>query len=475
MQKQSAESQQIMADLKRPILLLSLSLLVLMVAFFPELNGLHKPYVTSSLMKRELFVVELVFIMTVLLDRDVRFPSPAGLPGWVLVTMMLWLVWTFLAALQAQSHLLALMTYAEHVTLLLFAVALHAMCDRYAWLKPVLLWLIVLGFAAFFVFMLIHYFPSAETFSGRYFITSMTGIGFRNIRHFGYYGGIALLVSIGLASYLSGAGKSLAYAACIIVASLAWMLLFWVGGRGPLVALLVPFPLFLLVVANDANAIKPVMFVLITLVVGALLSYLLPGGYDFHSLLGRFSVTGVEGGAAEAINNLSSNRLTIWRACVEDVMSNPLFGLGQNNYIYGCGDRVAPGSSQPHGSHIQLLLDWGIVGAIFFVAFISWYFRKAYSNLKQAGAAGYVAAISAWGVLMLLVFSAYDGTLFQRYSLMYFVLFLVLAVHPVKSREPAAEQEDNRNIYGALLLFVIMIVAWLATKGYPITPEYITI
>jgi O-antigen ligase len=456
---------------RQPLLVLGLAVLILIVAFFPEIQGLYKPYVGSSLQKRELFVLELAFVILILLNRRISFPDVKQISSGVMIAVGVWLLWSLLAAVNAEFRLLALLTYAEHLALLLFGVSLYALLDRYKWAKEWLLWVILAGFVVYCLFLVAFYFPGIDKLSLHSFITSFIEAGFRHIRHVGYYLAVVLVITTGIG--VARANLRSVRILCGGLSIIAWGLLFWLGGRGPLVALLLTFPLFVYLAGSWANRYQLTLFFVITLVFGAAFSLLIPGGFGIDFLLVRLFPGMGELGGYEYLDRFSSARISIWLACTVDIVNHPFFGLGQNNYGLGCG-REFGGTSQPHGFHIQALLDWGVVGAVSFALFVFMLMKSAYSNVKTQAVQGQIAGTALWGASMLLLFSGYDGILFQRFSLMFFAVFVVLAL-PESKPVSESEKKDGRSVFVVLLLMVVAILLWLSTKGYAISPEYITI
>lgn len=457
----------------RPIFILYAAVLILIVALFAEIQGLHKPYVVSSIYKREVFFLELMFVILVMLDRKVVFPDITKLYRPTVLLCGLWLSWSFFSALSGVNQPLALYTFAEHIVLVLFSISVYSVIQSFKQIDEKIIWLILAGFFVYCVFLFWTHFLGGDV-RRESFAVSLIEVGFRNIRHLGYYLAIVLVVATGVGAGLSIYTGRLSLWISGIVASLAWGLIFWLGGRGPIVSFFVTLP-FVVYLFYDVTQIRKILlFVSVTCLFGALLSWFMPYGYGLDYILSRF-LGSTEVLTSEGIDVTQSGRLKIWAACSNDVIQNPLFGLGQNGYRSGCGSDF-PGSSQPHGFHIQALLDWGVPGALFFALFVVVLLRRAFRESKTSLSAMQRLMIPYWGVLMLLVFSLFDGVLFQRFSLMFFALFLAMTMPvSVNKDQESFTQNDNRVFYLSMLFAVVSIMLFLRLTGYPLTVEYIKI
>jgi O-Antigen ligase len=115
--------------------------------------------------------------------------------------------------------------------------------------------------------------------------------------------------------------------------------------------------------------------------------------------------------------------------------ANPFFGRGLNTFSTYFEFLTGQDNWGPHSYYIALLIETGIVGAILFLAFIVYVFRRL-GVLRRAGralaAAGDVAAARvqplAWGLTAALAGTLAANVFYLTMQMYYFFVFLLLAV-----------------------------------------------
>ena len=133
---------------------------------------------------------------------------------------------------------------------------------------------------------------------------------------------------------------------------------------------------------------------------------------------------------------------------VPDVLaSNPLFGLGLNNFSVYYEFVTGKTNWGPHSFYVALLVETGIVGTVLFAVFLRWIFlrlraaRRVGRALTAARdpAARRVAPL-AWGLTAALVGTLAANVFYLTMSFYYFYGFVVLALAApaVFGRRPAA-------------------------------------
>lgn len=456
---------------KQPIFLIAILILVLIVAFFAEIQALHQPHV-KTLYKRELFFLEIAFVVLVLLSRNITFPYVKRFPGVLVVLAVFWGVWSLFSALDAINPLVALYTYTEHLTLVLFAFSVYALAQKYKNTREILLWIILLGFAVYCLFFGWSYFLVENYNHEIKFASTFDDVGFRNIRHLGYYFAIGLVVATGMGAGLGYYYGKAALWVGVILSVVAWGLLFWAGGRGPLVAFFVSAGVIVFLNGGMRKNRQFITFVIITCFVGACVSLLIPGGYGIDYLLGKFLWMPEDVSALVDVEKTPSKRIEMWLTCLGDIKNNPFLGIGQNNFRYGCGQDF-PMTLHPHGVHVQAPLEWGVPGAIAFFLFGGTLLRQTFLGIKKNQTGESFRLVPLWGVLFLLVASGYDGILYQRYTLMFFVLFVAMMMPDKKDFiSEAACKTNSRVVYYGLLFFVLILLIILAIADFQFIVEY---
>jgi O-antigen ligase len=123
---------------------------------------------------------------------------------------------------------------------------------------------------------------------------------------------------------------------------------------------------------------------------------------------------------------------------IPDVLSsNPLFGLGLNNFSVYYEFVTGRTNFGPHSFYVALLVETGLVGALVFAAFVVWIFRRL-GLARRVGAAlaasrDPVAARVrplAWGLTAALVGTLAANAFYLTMSFYYFFVFALLAISP---------------------------------------------
>jgi hypothetical protein len=454
--------------------------LILILAFFPEIQGLFNVHVSSSIYKREVFLIELLFVIFVIFNKHIKYPEITTAPRVVVVAFSLWVVSSAVSALLSVIGSLSILTYAEHLTHLLFALSVYSFVRKHMFLYKYALIVPVLGFAAYCIFFLFSYLLDSDLSSpgsGRYiFPTSLTEVGFRHIRHFGYYLSIIVVAALGVVHQCQYNFRRPLVLLGLLALTLSWMFMAWIGGRGPFFAI----ALSLLVVAFlfRINEYKALLFTAgVTFIIGTGLSFYLPDtGFGIGYMLQRWFSLRL-GFDVEGLNAFSSSRLMIWKECLSDIAENPYFGVGQNGFLSTCRLRISPAITQPHGFHIQSLLDWGVFGSLFFLtALISLLYYAYKKNNSQYAELSTTRLFVFWSVIMLLVYSSIDGIMFQRYTLAFFAFYMGLLQIDIPKPEYADEmvQTSLGSFPYRILLYIILgIIGYHLIIEVPIIPGYL--
>ena len=123
---------------------------------------------------------------------------------------------------------------------------------------------------------------------------------------------------------------------------------------------------------------------------------------------------------------------------IPDVLSsNPLFGLGLNNFSVYYEFVTGRTNFGPHSFYVALLVETGIVGALVFAAFVVWIFRRL-GLARRVGAALAAARDPvaarvrplAWGLTAALVGTLAANAFYLTMSFYYFFVFALLAISP---------------------------------------------
>jgi O-antigen ligase len=138
------------------------------------------------------------------------------------------------------------------------------------------------------------------------------------------------------------------------------------------------------------------------------------------------------------LGDVSSGRYDLWPIALEGLKKNFLFGRGRGSF-----QRTFLESSQPvlarhpHNAYIEILLDMGVVGSIFFLGFYiflikkGWFIYKKNKDTFESGfALGFILSIIATFL------EAYSGyTFYPRQENFYIWLFLGILMRIEKDQE----------------------------------------
>jgi O-antigen ligase len=121
---------------------------------------------------------------------------------------------------------------------------------------------------------------------------------------------------------------------------------------------------------------------------------------------------------------------------VPDVLaSNPVLGLGLNNFAVYYEFVTGRPEFGPHSFYVATIVETGLVGAALFAAFVIWIFRR----LGAARAIGRALAAAsdplsarlrplAWGMTAALVATLVANVFYLTMTFYYFYVFAVLAI-----------------------------------------------
>lgn len=383
-------------------------LLLLSLLWIPETRVLLQLFLGTeaghtSVMKPLLAGFELLFVAAVLLEnRALRVPRPVSRLG---VPLSLWLSWMLLASLFSNHTAVALLRTGEWLTHALFALALVSYLNRHESKVKEVTDALLIGFLVYTLLYGIFYF----------FYQSMP-LGFDHIRHYGHYVLIALLLSLSISKSELTSPSSIFRIAVLVV---AWTVLFWSGGRGPLLALAVVVSL-LLILRFFSGRRELLTLLAASAAAGFLISVPLSGeDQGIYRIL--HTVTD-----SPDIDTFSSSRISIWHATLPDILSNPIFGLGPEGFVYGAGEYFFP-ILHPHNAILQFLVEWGLPGTIFFLWLLYRIFAPAFISVRAGRGNRYLfPALLAGSVA--LFYSLFTGNLYIPFSVFLFVVVVSILI-----------------------------------------------
>jgi O-antigen ligase len=362
-----------------------------------------------------------------------------------------WLMATMLATLQAVHFFPALVRQAEWFVHLLFGIALWHYLRNVAKARNTLFLLIPAGFlvAGLLVLLEWHIVLPNPVEAGW-----MTGIpGFRHIRHFAYY----LIISLIFGTYFL-VGQRVSRAATILsflFLSFCWGFLFWSGSRGAILAVLGAAPLIFWLFPGQIRK-KLLVWLAASAVLGLLLSLFYrvsdPGlGLFRMSTMVQESVT---------LDQISSGRLAIWSRTLQAAADSLWLGLGPDGYAY-LQPSPLRGTIQPHNMWLQLLVEWGAIGAVLTALLLGLglfhLFRKI--RAEQDSELGNGRILALWGILANLILGLTDGTFYHPFPLLFIAICFAVGLQPqAGERLRDFKRGDNLLWTGAASLLLVIVL-----------------
>ena len=119
-----------------------------------------------------------------------------------------------------------------------------------------------------------------------------------------------------------------------------------------------------------------------------------------------------------------SGRTEIWLGTLRVFRDKPLFGYGESQFRLLVPE-VHGAYNHPHNWMLQILFQWGLVGAFcyFALAALVWiHFERSVRDLGDSALPAYLVAIS------LLVYALYEGTLYDPYPIAMLALAITWAI-----------------------------------------------
>lgn len=333
-----------------------------------------------------------------------RLPSPHFLPLALLVALGL-VAWG--TAVTAPFPAVALLRTGTWTIHLFFALALVSMAQRRMLDLGQLPVAVQTGFLLVFALLVIFVATTDQTADER--IWGLPAFG--NIRWFAEYA--AGVVGLAASGFLRGNRFALS------AATMAFILLFWTGGRGGIAAALAGMvACTLLFEAFRSRRVWGRL--LMSLVLGGALSVVLT------------ALLPIEG--QTIARDGSSGRMELWRATIDSIALRPWFGWGDGQTIRFSVRLLGAAFPQPHNIVLQLLHAWGIVGTLLCLALAIWIAPRFVRSNRAEAAPFQLSALT------IAFHSFVDGSLYHVHSVALFALCVAAAI------AIGFEERDEREI-----------------------------
>ena len=256
-----------------------------------------------------------------------------------------------------------------------------------------------------------------------------------HIRHTGYQAAAAVAVVMLL---IFNNSQQRYFYGLYIINIILWSFLFWMGGRGSILAVwitaLAAVYLFYYLRVNVKNYIKHIVAFSI---IGIILSEVFVV-FQWNGLLSSV----FRSVSSDTVNALSSGRLFIWRSVLDSMDGYYLLGLGPHSFIHMPN---SPGPAHPHSMLVQFWNEWGLIGAISFIALLLIGFIKGVKLHIRKPVAGHEPAVinieslaAASLIMVLSLHGLTDGTYYHQQPSLYLSIAFAIWTTPRDLKEKCA-------------------------------------
>lgn len=398
----------------------------------------------ETVMKLLVAFAELLFVALVTIERRfIVLPWPVrklALPA------LLWASWMIIASLFSGHLMVSLFRTVEWLSHSLFFVSLVVHLYRSKDRVNDVINVILLGFLL--LFMLSVYASLAGGIAWFSYVP-----GFTNIRHFGHFALIALVLSVSYDNRLFTTVGSL-FRVMVMIA--AWTALIMSGGRGAILSIVLVT--VFLAMRGFFSGRKSVLYTFtIGAVAGCVISLVLsePGSGIYRII---YAVS-----EASSIDALSSSRVSVWQMVLMDILQHPLVGMGPEGYVY---TRTAVDSAilHPHNILFQMLVEWGLPGTLVFSYILYVLFRAGLPFVHEYTTdATYKKAF--WAVCVSLFYALMTGNLYIPFS--FFLFLICLAIFAVSAEEGESLVVKRRTVAPFLVsLFSLVLLQAVSVASF---------
>ena len=327
-------------------------------------------------------------------------------------------IWVYTTIFVAPSSKMANYFFGIGATAILLGLTMAALKRRISNSFPInIAW-------AFFVAMLLHapfwvwlYLLEGQNpdFSWLYQLP-----GYPGLRMYGYSVEAGIAAGLGL-FFLTGNQSKQRRVWITIGMTLLWMLLFWGGGRGAFSALVATIIFVSLFVPRFAKTMW--LFSISTITLGAGLSVLLPKPSGSYGIMSRLDRTF----NSDTLNEISSNRLTVWSDAYGIFLERPFFGHGPAQYRHLTSNPDLTVHEQTHNILLESLISFGAIGTIALVFLLGKIWLTALLRLKNTLSASTLPIFLV--ATTLLAHGFVSGTFYHIHSMFIIALSLGLLLH----------------------------------------------
>ena len=238
---------------------------------------------------------------------------------------------------------------------------------------------------------------------------------YSNIRHFGYH--LTISIVFGYFFLLDNSIKKTSFYLGLILLLLFLIVLVWSGSRQGIVVSFFSGGLLLFLYFK-----MPIRYILLALICSSLLLtliiYLLSGSNVLFAMYDRFTSAGLN------LDAILASRVSIWSSSIEKLQGNWLLGHGADAFNHIKTDEFGS-FSQPHSVFIQSLIEWGLIGSLFYFSLLGRIIYKAIKILDflhfKRNSPSLIIASTSIGAMLLN--SVIDGIFYHVLPIYMFSIF----------------------------------------------------
>lgn len=384
-------------------------------------------------------------------------------------------------------------SFSSALKILAIALFIKMLLDNFRRNTKLLIFGVICTGSVFALTGIIRYFLQSRfpAAFGYFLFPELTpGVGFGtfiNQNHFAYL----MLMTLGLNFYLFRRGKFSKQLKAFFFAGslLCWTALIFTASRGGIISSfgLIAFALFFSVGSRSKDKDSPppgsasrVFFHLKKLATLAVVSLILIGGVIFigqERVVTRFEKLPLQ------LRDISASptylRIDVYRAALESIKENPLFGTGFGSFRYGVaryirisGD-VSP--EQAHNDYLEYAASGGLIAASIAVWFVFIFISLVRKNLKNDADAFEKAARGGaiCGIIGISIHNLFDFGLQIFANALFLAALIAIAAAASVEREPARIDGENETAAASAkkthLISKALAALCLLLAGYSIT------
>lgn len=230
-----------------------------------------------------------------------------------------------------------------------------------------------------------------------------------NIRHLGHI----VIVSTLYLSIKVLMGERLNNILFILSTITSISLLIWLGGRGAILSYLLGLMLaFVIIYKHHKLELKR----LVNLSLFIIFSIIISTPFNIYSWNGLNRLLDTKQYYSQDINTISTDRIELWSLSWDFIKEKPLFGYGAESFILNSETIFR----HPHNFIVQWLFDFGVIGTLLFLLFISYILLIGCKNTERE--------LNIINLLSIVIFTGILSNAIISGTLYYSPPFLILCI-----------------------------------------------